>query len=99
MSVMCRFKAPGAPRVTTQAPLKRHTLGGDPKTGGNCLGVPGGICWKFLGLTLPESSIAPENGWFPIGISSSRGPFSGAMLVLGGVGAFFFCFCFDLKVG
>ena len=35
--------------------------------------------------TLPETNIAPENGGFPIGLSFSRGLFSGAMLVLGGV--------------
>ena len=40
------------------------------------------------GGTLPETNIAPENGWFgdyfPIGF----GLFSGAMLVLGRVGCF-----------
>ena len=38
----------------------------------------------YVIYTLPETNIAPENGWFPIGISSSRGPFSGAVFVLGG---------------
>ena len=35
--------------------------------------------------TLPETNIAPKNWWFPIGISFSRGLFSGAMLVSGRV--------------
>ena len=35
----------------------------------------------YVIYTLPETNIAPENGWFPIGISSSRGPFSGAVFV------------------
>ena len=36
---------------------------------------------------------APENGWFPIGISFSRGPlFSGAMLVLGSI-----CVCISYR--
>ena len=36
--------------------------------------------------TLPKTNIfAPKNGWFPIGISFSRGLFSGAMLVSGTV--------------
>ena len=32
----------------------------------------------------PKFNIEPENGWFPIGISCLRGPFSGSMLVFGG---------------
>ena len=31
--------------------------------------------------TLPETNIAPTNDGFPVGISFSRGVFSGAMLV------------------
>jgi len=35
----------------------------------------------FLTNTLPETNMAPEKWWFPIGISFSRGLFSGATLV------------------
>ena len=42
-----------------------------------------GSIWMFIATTieiptLPETNIAPESGWFPIGISSSRGPSSAA---------------------
>ena len=36
-------------------------------------------------FTLPETKIAPKKWWFPIGISFSRGLFSGSMLVSGRV--------------
>ena len=36
-------------------------------------------------VTLPETDIAPENGWLEDEISYWRGLFKGAMLVLGSV--------------
>ena len=36
-------------------------------------------------FTLPKTNIAPKKWWFPIGISFSKGLFSGAMLVSGRV--------------
>ena len=44
--------------------------------------------------TLPKTNIAPKNGWFPIGISFSRGSFSGAMLVSGRVSSNSYRFVF-----
>ena len=40
---------------------------------------------SFFGCycTLPKTNIEPKKWWFPIGISFSRGSFSGAMLVSG----------------
>ena len=40
---------------------------------------------KIPSNTLPKTNMAPENGGFPIGISFSRGLFSGATLVSGSV--------------
>jgi len=48
-----------------------------------CKQLPATLRYCSLKFTLPETNIAPENGWFPTGISSSNGPFSGAMLVFG----------------
>ena len=35
--------------------------------------------------TPPKINMEPGNGGFPVGISFSKGPFSGSMFVLGGV--------------
>ncbi len=48
------------------------------------------LCWLIgLGIswlhTLPETNIAPENGWLEDEISFRDGPFSGPMFVLGAV--------------
>ena len=40
------------------------------------------VCFWMAGpFTLPKTNIAPKRWWFSIGISFSRGSFSGAMLV------------------
>ena len=43
------------------------------------------VTFAKLGATLPETNVEPKICWFPIGISFSRGLFSGDMLVSGRV--------------
>ena len=55
------------------------------KDGVNLLTQDPRMAYLLITFTLPETSIAPKKWWFPIGISFSRGVFSGAMLVSGRV--------------
>ena len=45
----------------------------------------------IYGYTLPETNIAPENGWLEDEISFQDGLFSGAMLVSGSVCIYIYC--------
>ena len=56
--------------------------------------LKGAVAKEIPRITLPETNVAPENGGFPIGISFSKGLFSGVMLVSGSVSLWFAALCF-----